>query len=202
MTSGTDRRRLRLPCALITFWLAGCNMTTGLVSSPRTPVEQLLLTQSLLRSLDNVSLPLRPGESVAVETAWAPTHADFAGDRLYAEAVLISWLARRGAVIAREHPTYRIRVLLHAFGLEKNHAFFGIPAIQSLVVPFALPEFTLYQKIHDRGYTRLSLDIMDEGTGRLVAAPSPVEATVYYVRYTVLFVFSWKSTDLIPPPLP
>ncbi len=40
----------------------GCNMTAGLMGNPRTPTEQLLLTQSLLRSLDGAALPIRSGE--------------------------------------------------------------------------------------------------------------------------------------------
>jgi hypothetical protein len=183
--------RLRQACLIgLVAVASGCSMTTGFVSSARTPVEQLLLTQSLFRSLDHAALPLRPGDSIAVETAWPPTRQDFAGDKAYAEAVLLSWLTRKGAIIGRERPTYRLRVLLHAFGLEKTDSFVGIPFL-----------FTLYRNLHDRGYARLSFDIIDESSGRLVGAPSSVEAAVYFKRYTLLFFLSWNSTDLIPPPL-
>ena len=191
----------RMAAPLVTFALLGCNMTAGLVSSPRTPIEQLLLTQSLLRSLDQVSLPLLPGASVVIETAWPPTHLNFGGDLAFAASVLASWFAQRGAVVGGDHPTYRVRVLLHAFGLDKRDVFFGIPPVQSLLIPFALPELTLYRNVRDRGYTRLSIDIADAATGRLVGAPSVAEASVYHEHYTLLFLLSWKSTDLMPPPL-
>jgi hypothetical protein len=185
-------------CALFTM---GCTMTAGLVNSPRTPIEQLLLTQSLSRSLDQVLWPLKPGDSVALETAWPPTHADFAGDRLFAEAVLTSWVTQQGAVVRPDQPTYRVRVLLHAFGLDKKDTFFGVPPIQSLLVPFALPELTLYRDIRNRGYSRLSMDIVDVASGRLIGAPTLVEASVRDERYTLLFLLSWTSSDLMPPPL-
>jgi hypothetical protein len=195
-----SRRRLALP-----LWLSltalGCNMTPGLVSSPRTPIEQLLLTQSLLRTLDQVALPLAPGASVEIETAWPPTHADFAGDLTFAASVLASWFTQRGAAVGGDHPTHRVRVLLHAFGLDKQDVFFGIPPIQSLLLPIALPELTLYRNVRNRGYTRLSIEIADAANGRLVAAPALAEAAVIHQRYTLLFLLSWQNSDLLPPPL-
>jgi len=194
--------RSGLGCAALAAWLTvGCNMTAGLVSSPRTPTEQLLLTQSLLRGLEQATLPFKPGDAVVVETAWPPTHADFQGDLLFAQAVLASWLERQGVVIGGDHPTYRMRVLLHAFGLEKHDTFFGIPPIQSLLLPIALPELTLYRAVRNRGYTRLSIDVADMASGRQTGQSAGGEATVYHSRYTLLFLISWSSTDLLPPPL-
>jgi hypothetical protein len=189
------------PPLLLLLAVTGCNMTAGMVGNPRTPVEQLLLTQALLRSLDDAALPLRPGDSVTIETASLPTHLNFEGDRAYAEAVITSWFARHGAVLGRAYPAYRVRILLHAFGVEKTDVFIGIPPIQSLLLPMALPELTLYRKLTDRGYARLSLDIIEERSGRAVASPPPVEALVQFSQYTLLFLFAWNSTDLIPPPL-
>jgi hypothetical protein len=191
MKRGEVGVRLRLAClAGVVAAAPGCHTTTDLVSSPRTPIDQLLLTQSLLRSLDDAALPLRPGDSISVDTAWPPTGQDFAGDKTYAEAVLLSWLGKKGAIIGREHPTYRFRVLLQALGVERKESFVGIPFL-----------FTLYRNVYSRGYARLSFDIIDESSGRLIGSPSPVEATVYFKRYTLLFLLSWTSTDLIPPPL-
>lgn len=179
----------------------GCNLTAGLVPSPRTPIEQLLLTQALFRSLDQISLPIMSGESLSIELAGVPSHDDFNGDIAFSQAVLTSWFARKGATIGDVGTsTHRVRVLLHAFGVDKKDTFIGIPPVQSLVLPVALPELTLYQNSHRRGYARVSIDVFDAG-GRLISAPPPVEATVQHRRYTLLFLLSWDSTDLIPPPL-
>jgi hypothetical protein len=180
--------------------LAGCNMTAGLVSSPRTPIEQLVLTQSLLRSLEDMALPLRPGDSVAIETAWIPTHDDFKGDLPFAQSVVAAWLTRQGAVVNADEPRFHVRVLLHAFGLDKRDVFFGIPPIQSVLLPIALPELTLYRNERNRGYTRISIDVVEGMSGRLVGTPSVTEAAVIHERYTLLFLLSWQSSDLLPPP--
>lgn len=104
----------------------------------------------------------------------------------------------------RVWPLVRISAFLVrpiTFGLDKQDVFFGIPPIQSILFPIALPELTLYRNVRNRGYTRLSIDTTDTTTGRLISRPSVVEASVIFQRYTVLFLFSWQSTDLVPPPL-
>lgn len=108
----------RLFAGLVMLLNVGCNMKSGLASSPRTPYWQLLLTQSLFRSLEEAAIPLRQGDSVAVEVAWCPSHDDFSADRLYAQAVLQSWLARRDAVVDGDSPAYCVRVLMQAFGVK------------------------------------------------------------------------------------
>jgi hypothetical protein len=180
--------------------IVGCNITAGQVSSPRTPIEQLLLTQSLLRSLEEMVIPLQSGDVVTVETAWVPSHDDFKGDLPFSASVIASWFAQQGAVVGGEHPKFRARVLLHAFGLDKKDVFFGVPPIQSVLIPIALPELTLYRNLRNRGYTRLSIDVVDTSTGRLVGLPWTTEASVTHERYTVLFLFSWTTSDLMPPP--
>ena len=148
--------------------IEGCNITAGQVSSPRTPIEQLLLTQSLFRSLEEMVIPLQAGDVVTVETAWVPSHDDFKGDLPFAASVIASWFARHGAVVGGENPKFRARVLLHAFGLDKKDVFFGVPPIQSVLIPIALPELTLYRNLRNRGYTRLSIDLEDVSSGRLI----------------------------------
>lgn len=180
--------------------ISACNITAGQVSSPRSPVEQLLLTQSLLRSLEEMVIPLHSGDVVTVETAWVPSHDDFKGDLPFAASVIASWFAQQGAVVGGENPRFKARVLLQAFGLDKKDVFFGVPPIQSVFIPIALPELTLYRNLRNRGFTRLSIDIVDTSSGLLIGMPWTTEAAVTYERYTVLFLFSWTSSDLLPPP--
>ncbi|OQW32311.1 MAG: hypothetical protein A4E19_19995 [Nitrospira sp. SG-bin1] len=198
------RGRRRLLCLLAAAALldvGGCNTKASSVGGPRIPYEQLLLTQSLFRSLEDAAVPIRPGDSVAVEFAWPPSHGDFSTDKLFAEAVVKSWVARQGVIIGKDSPAYRMRVLMHAFGLDKKEVFVGIPQINSGFWPIAVPELTFYSTVRHRGYSRLSMDLYDEETGRLIASPSAVDATVYHERYTLLFIISWTSTDLMPQPL-
>ena len=180
--------------------LAGCNMTAGQVSSPRTPIDQLVLSQSLLRSLEDLPFPLGTGETIEIETAWLPSHDDFNGDLSFVQAVISSWFIQQGAVVQQDHAKFRARVLLHAFGLDKKDVFFGIPPVQSVLIPLALPELTLYRNVRNRGYTRLSLELVDASSGRLLGLPLFTEAAVIHERFTLLFLLSWQSSDLLPSP--
>ncbi|HET9845130.1 MAG TPA: hypothetical protein VFQ02_05240 [Nitrospira sp.] len=201
MSRPADRWRRDMAVLLLSLaCTAGCNITAGQVSSPRTPIEQLLLTQSLFRSLEEMVIPLRSGDVVTVETAWVPSHDDFKGDLPFAASVIASWFTRHGAIVGGEHPKFHARVLLHAFGLDKKDVFIGVPPIQSVLIPVALPELTLYRNLRNRGYTRLSIDVVDISSGRLVGTPWTTEGSVLHERYTVLFLFSWTASDLLPPP--
>src|SRR5215472_4610314 len=48
--------------------LSGCSATYEATKTPRTPTEQLLLTQSLQRTLIEAEVPFSAGQTVAVET--------------------------------------------------------------------------------------------------------------------------------------
>ena len=68
----------------------------------------------------------------------------------------------------QQEARYRVRVMVQALGTEQGVTFFGMPPVQSVIIPFALPELTLFKLQNQRAYTRLSLDIFQTATGRLV----------------------------------
>lgn len=173
---------------------AACAVSHLVTQTPRTPVEQLLLAQSIERSLSSASIPLRQGETVALETF------GLTGDKDFAQAIVSGWLGRQGLQLNPETATYRVRLILHALGTEKHDSTFGIPPIQSVLIPIALPELNFYKVTRQRGYARVQLDVMEKSSGRLLTSTPVYEGDVYYNQYTILLWFSFDSTDLIPPP--
>lgn len=180
--------------AITACLLAGCSTSRQVSNTARTTVEQLLISQSIERSLSNASLSLAPGEEVLVETA------TLSGDGEFAKQIVTGWLRERGLLVKGADAPYRIRVVLHAFGTNQRETFFGIPPIQSFVLPISTPELSFYKAIHQRGYTRLHMEISDTQSGQLQEATDTYEGDVYFSRYTFLLVFSTDSTDLVPPP--
>jgi hypothetical protein len=89
---------------------------------------------------------------------------------------------------------------VQALGTVQGETFFGMPPVQSVIIPFALPELTLYKRQAQTGYMRYSLDIYDSSTGRLVRSTPWYAGSSYYNQYTFLFLFKYNSTDLILPP--
>lgn len=179
----------------MTFALWGCSAAQKTTVTPRSAWEQLLLTQSLERTLGSATIPLHPGESVSVEAT------GLTGDKDFAREFVVGWLRQKGLQVRTESPKYQIRIILHAFGTEQSETFFGIPAIQSSIIPFALPELSIYKDVKQRGYTRLNLEVSDKKSGALIATSPAYEGDVYFNQYTFLFVLGHSSTDVVPPPI-
>lgn len=186
--------------------------------TPRSAIEQLLLSQAVERALESLSVPLPDGESVRVEVSGLQTdrahlHIDEQDERFgvidspswdlaLVRDLVAGRLGEMGYLVrARsEGATYLVRVLVHAMGTNQGKTFFGIPPIQSLIIPFALPALTLYQELDQLAHVRLHLEMFESATGRFVRSTPWVKGNAYYNQYTVFFFFSFRTTDLIAPP--
>ena len=92
------------------------------------------------------------------------------------------------------------KVVVESFGTTQGLTFFGMPPVQSVLIPFSLPALTLYSAEGQRGYARIHVDFFEYRTGKLVGStPSTIGRTRYY-QYTVLFFLTWQTTDLTAPP--
>lgn len=182
---------LALACALA----AGCSLSREVSKSPRTAVEQLLLTQAVDRSLRNLSLPIPDGHTVVLESA------ALTGDQEFVQKVIADRLNRQGFRLPKNpgEATYRVRVTIEALGTEQGISFVGMPPVQSVLIPFALPELALYKNAHQKAVARMSVDLYDAASGRLISTSPWYEATTFYNQYTVLLFFSFERTDLILP---
>jgi hypothetical protein len=159
----------------------------------RTPTEQLLLTQSLQRTLVDALLPIPPGQTVAVETVGLTT------DQVFVTAFIEKWLSREGLDLPKDgKESLLARVTLDAFGTLQDVTFFGIPQITTIVL--SIPEIAFYKVQKQLGITRLSIDFIEKKTGRLVRSTPLYEGDAYYNKYTVFIFVNFSDSDLLPPP--
>lgn len=212
------RVRLALLALLLMSVLCGCALTQEVSKTPRSAIEQLLLSQAVERALEGVAVPIPEGEAIRVEVTGLQTdrahlHMDEQDER-FGVIDSPSWdlafvrdlvAGRLGALGYRvrkseEETAYLVRILVHAMGTNQGKTFFGIPPIQSLIIPFALPQITLYQEQDQLAHVRLHLDIFETGTGRFVRSTHWTTGSAYYNQYTVLFFFAFRTTDLVAPP--
>ena len=100
----------------------------------------------------------------------------------------------------QEDAHLRIRVLLLALGTDQGQSFFGMPAIQSSVIPFSTPPLTLYQAQRQIAYARYRLQIYDTRTRKWHVSSQWYEGLAYYNQYTVFFFISFRGTDLVQAP--
>jgi hypothetical protein len=184
-----------LAVAMCGLSLSGCSSTHETTKTPRAPMEQLLLTQSLQRGLVDAVLPIQPGQSIAVETV------GLTADQAFVTALIEKWLSRHGLNLPKDGKESLIaRVTLDAFGTIQDLTFFGVPQISGGLLPIAIPELAFYKVLRQQGIARFSIDFLDKQTGRLVRSTPVYEGDAYFNQFTVLLVVNFRDTDLLPPP--
>lgn len=147
----------RLFAGLVMLLNVGCNMKSGLASSPRTPYWQLLLTQSL--SVVSKKRPFRFAKGIRLQWKSHGLHLTTTFERTDSMPKLLS---NHGLRV--EAPSLTATLLPTASACscrlsasKQQDTFFGIPRIQSGLCPISVPELTLYRNVRDRGYSRLSI---------------------------------------------
>ncbi len=162
----------------------------------RPAITQLLLSQALERTLDGISLPV-PGDVAVLVEAVGITR-DHMPDQEYVRQIVALHLARQGFRLAQNEAeaTYRIKIVLQTFGTEQGVTFLGIPPLQSIFLPFPIPEIALYKSVNEKGFARLSVNVIESASGTLISSGPWSGAATYYNQYTVLFFINFHLTDL------
>lgn len=185
------RNTLGLGCGLLALALAGCATKTHVTPPTRSVTEQLLLDQTLEQTLNNASLPMRPGRSVAVEVAGLTGDADFV------KAAVTRWLARKGFRVPEDKAEdYVLKVMVHAFGTNVSDRFVGIPPISAWLFPLALPELALYKHDDQAAVANFSMDLYERANGKLALSTPTYEGYAYLRDATMLFGIKQNSTNL------
>ena len=196
--------------------IMGCSLEQELSRTPRTAVEQVLLTQAVTQSLGNLTLQLPAGVNVELDATGLEgdrsrlrmTNSDLGSvnspsrDILFIRDTVAAELGRKGYLVRardKESP-YLVRVMAEAFGTMQGITFFGMPPVQSVLIPFSLPELTLYKQQNQSGYARLHLDIYDNRTGEFLGSSATLVGRTFYNQYTIMFFFTWNRTDIDAPP--
>jgi len=190
--------RIMICSAFITF-LIGCSTTNRTTQSTRTAVEQLLISESVIRSLpkkSNEPLPIPSGSRVSLNTS------GLTPDQALLQEILTGWLGQQGYLIQKDkkNATYRIDVIASAIGTEENGTFIGLPPIHSQIIPFSLPELAFYRSENQTGYVKFNMNFFEVLTGKFVGSSPNFLANSYYNNYTVLLLLSFSSTNLVSPP--
>jgi hypothetical protein len=220
-------RLIVVVCLAMAALASACASPREPSKTPRTAVEQLLLSQAVSRTLGDITLPITSGSTVALEVGgfWNDrmpigTETDSSkstpvtatqvptdvyapsGDLAFVRDMLAGRLGEQGLLIRRagQDATYRVRVLVYGFGTEQGESLFGMPPVQSTLLPFSLPELTLFKKQEQQAYIRYSVDLYDARTGKLLASTPWYRGTSYYNYYTMFFFFSFIRSDLPFPP--
>jgi hypothetical protein len=196
--------------------ISGCSLTQDFSRTPRTAVEQLLLTKAVEYALHGLTVSLPEQSSLRVDVTGLQTdraHFNMVGedrgvlhgpslDLFLIRDSIATGLGRLGYRIDPRdtEPAYLARVVVESFGTTQGLTFFGMPPVQSMLIPFSLPALKLYSAEGQKGYARLHVDFFEYQSGKLVGSTPTIIGRTSYNQYTVLFFFTWQTTDLSAPP--
>lgn len=184
-------------------WLLGLPacMTPTTLPAPSSPtlIEQLLMTQAIAASVDHedsTPVPLPAGATVVLEPIGLRDNQQFF------KGAIAQWLGEHDIRVqpTAETAQYRVQIVIQSLGTQQAQAFFGMPPVQSVLIPFALPELTLFKAQYQSGFTRFSLNVFETTTGRYIRSSPWYQATTYYNEYTILFIINFHTTNLIGAP--
>jgi hypothetical protein len=209
--------------------LASCTIPREITKTARSAIEQLLLAEALNRSLLDVSLPISVDEPLYMEvtglqlgylspmvplasvsasgemsTTGSSTSGYFSptGDLAFVRDAVATHLGVLGYRISKreEDASYLVRVVVQSFGTSQSISFFGMPPIQSVLIPFSLPQLTVYQNLAQDGFVRYGVEVIERASGRLFYSTPWHSHRTYHDQYTILFFFSFRVTDLEEAP--
>lgn len=191
--------KIVISCIASFILLFGCSTTHRTTQSTRTAVEQLLISESAIRSLSQKSnelIQIPSGSKVTINIS------GLTEDKTFLQEVLTGWLGRQGYLIQKEEKdaTYRIDVIVGALGTEEDGTFVGLPPIHSQIIPFSLPELAFYKSKNQTGYIKFNMNFFETQTNKFIGSSSSFLADSYHNKYTVLLILSFTSTDLASPP--
>ena len=117
---------------------AGCSTMHSATQSQKAAIEQLLISEAVLRSLQDANdiMTIPQGASVVIDTS------GISADQILLQKTVAGWLGQQGYAIQKneDKANYRISVIVGSLGTELGNSFFGMPPVTSQLIPFSLPE--------------------------------------------------------------
>lgn len=172
--------------------------TTVRESSPqRTATEQLLISTAVDRAIAQVNLSIPAGTKVFVESEQLD-----GADGKYAAGEMKASLLRNGAnlVNARGKADAVVEVRAGALSIDDKQTLVGIDTFDA-PIPFAgqsakIPQIALYKNRVRQGVAKIAAFGYSTADGKLIDMTDPQFGYSHQYDRTVLFFFTWRSTDL------
>ena len=185
-------------CALLlaSFALAAC--TTFRETSPqRTATEELLISTAVDRAIAQVDLKIPAGTKVFVSADQLD-----GSDGKYAAGEMKDRLLRNGAHLVDDKGKADaiVEVRAGALSIDDRQTLIGIDSFDA-PVPFAgqavkIPQIALYNDKVRQGVAKIAAFGYSTSDGKLIDITGPQFGYSHQYEKTLLFFFTWHSTDL------
>jgi hypothetical protein len=182
-----------LGLALAATIAAACSATTPPPGGRLTARQQVLATEAIDSALEKVAWPKFNGTSVFVEIG-TPAADD---ERDYLKSAVSAAVAEHGGKLAADAKSadYILLVLGKSVGVDENKTFFGIPSLESSLLPVGLPEIALYLSKQELAVARLQTVLADRRRGGVKARSRPIDSEVWVRDKRVLFFNSHETNS-------
>jgi len=188
----TRRIGLALLLTPILALTCSCTTTRHLTNSTASGLQQILETEAVDRAVQKLTWPDLTGRTAFVEVA-SPT--DW-GNQFYLREAVASALAEHGAILTEDyaHADLVVRALAGSVGTDQKDIFFGMPQVQSVVIPVSLPELALYKSEEQTGFAKTEVVVTDNHRGGEIWHSGPTWGDTFSHTRSVLFI-GWYNTD-------
>ena len=175
--------------------MCGC-AEPNITRTGRNAIEQLVLTTAADRTIGKMSFRSLKGEKVRIDY----TNMTPQVDKNYIQGILENRISATGAIIALkpEEAKYVLRPVCATFATEDDKIMFGTPQLP-IPIPEAgisviIPELPLFKRVRRFGYCKLSVEILEAKTNKLVKVEGPFISGAINTNWVVLF-FPFVTRD-------
>ncbi len=144
---------------LVMSFLTGCTSRT-ISNTPRTAIEQLLLSAAVDKAVLKFQMPELEGKKVCLDFTHLQSY-----DSEYVKSAVLNRIAQNGAVIIEksEEADFIIQVSSGGVGNEYKETLVGIPAIPVPGSPMSMPELALWKKVEQDGMAKFLIAVYRRG---------------------------------------
>ncbi len=186
----------RLMLLSITLLSLGC-ASYRTTTTPRTAVEQALLSQSAESTLERLAIPELAGKSFFV----SPDLFEAIDGKYVLAQINQKLLAAGGKAGGQKTADILVYPSVANAAIDDRSIFLGIPEF-----PFAIPgvgaitvpELALFKLATQRGRNRMNV-YGHYNTGELAFRTETASTERSYSRWIILFLITFRSTDLVAP---
>ena len=158
-----------LVAVLVAAGVLGCG-TTRFTDTSRTATEQLLVSDAIDRSVQQLNFRRLAGHKVFLDDAFLGSVVD----KPYLVSTLRQHLLASGCILttSRDDATYVVEARAGSVGTNRSDVLFGVPAINLPMVipgvPSSIPEIPVVKKTNHRGIAKVGVFAYHRETGTAV----------------------------------
>ncbi len=185
------RKILVILTAVILSTLTVSCTSLRMTMTPRSIMEQQLIVLAIERAVSQLDTQKLTGKRVTMEL-----YGLAIDDLPFAREFVNIWLWKNGVKVVqdKEEADIRLKGFVKVLAVDQAETLFGTPQFSLLGIP--IPAIAIYRNLRNRGLAEIQIYAIDDKKEVLVDEIMEGIGKAKHDRFTVLFIFSWTSSDL------